>query len=69
MLVERCKYYCLLLQQEIFSLLDETESEFALHDIIEVPLPAVCKQLRSTAISCDLSQHSIAQKNLHGHWC
>jgi len=34
-----------------------------LHDIIEAPLPAVCKQLCSTAVSCDLSEHSIARKN------
>jgi hypothetical protein len=61
-----CKFYCLLLQQEIFSCLDETESEFALHNIIEVPLPAVCKQLCSTAVSCDLSEHSIARKNYMG---
>jgi hypothetical protein len=58
-----CKYYCVLLQQEIFSRVDEMESEFALHDIIELPLPAVCKQLCSIAVSCDLSQHSITQKN------
>jgi hypothetical protein len=58
-----CKYYCLLLKQEIFSRVDETESEFALHDITEVPVPAVCKQLYSTAISCDLSEHSVARKN------
>jgi hypothetical protein len=43
--------------------MDETESEFALHDIIELPLPAVCKQLCTTAVSCDLSEHSIARKN------
>jgi len=64
-----CKYYCLLLQQEIFSRVDQTKSEFALHDIIEVPLPAICKQLCSTAVSCDLSEYSIARKKLHGEWC
>jgi hypothetical protein len=42
---------------------NETESEAALHHIIEVPLAAACKLGCNKAISRDLSEHSIARKN------